>query len=189
MEFTFIHRFIDIIDISNYRYSSITISIPILFDSSVKLFHVKRKNTRVSWPKVGSMRGSWKFESSLRDDFVLNEWNTEHGRSVASFSSQGPLVGRITVNRLFHLAVLLVLLLPFDSSTKRNSLEFFRARKFEVVSGSPLFFIDKTQSNNRLKMDKWDIKLSIKSAGEWFAGKSNGMRLLIPFFLHAPEFA
>lgn len=157
-----------------YRYIELSILIDndidfnSTLDLSIKLFHVMTvtKNIRVSWPKVGSMRGSWKFERSLRDDFVLNEWNTEHGRSVASFSSQGPLVGRITVNRLFYLAVLLVLLLPFDSSTKRNSLEFFRARKFEVVSGSPLFFIDRTQSNNRLKTDKWDIKLSIKSGGE-----------------------
>lgn len=56
---------------------------------------------------------------------------------MACFSKQGPLVGRITVNRLFHLAVLLVLS-PFDSSTE--PLEFLRARKFEVVSVHRYFY-------------------------------------------------
>ena len=59
---------------------------------------------------------------------------------------QGPLVGRITVNRLFHLAVLLV---PrsFDSSTK--PLEFLRARKFEVVSVHRYFYRRRSISQPR----------------------------------------
>lgn len=78
-----------------------------------------------------------------RVDSILNGRNTTYSRSVAGFSGSGPLVGRITVSRLFHLAVLLVTCRLIH---QRKPLEFLRARKFDVVFGCAVTFIDRIRS-------------------------------------------
>ena len=91
---------------------------------------------------------------------TISFWMSEI-RSIAEVCGifqQGkvPSVGRITVNRLFHLAVLLVPR-PFDSSTK--PLEFLRARKFEVVSVHRYFYIERRSISQRLVLytNKWNV--------------------------------